>query len=560
MRVVFVIVFSRPGRCSGRSGDSCFVFPPPRLGASRTSTCIIHHNHTTRAPKRAPIQRAPSCPVIGLIYKALTRMTLHTIDFHIILRNRHYEESQFYSVRLSAFLPSQNCERFPMSTTIDKFLEPIHGPGADELHHALAKTVRSSSVGRYEDLGQIEIWQAFHAGRISSNVKMRAFLDKRFTPRWQAWLPCLASIIYSERQLESLYYSTLMTRVNIALHNAIPFDNPRVSIMACPGSFDSDLAESEVTAILPDWVVVEGTYAPYDAEVPVLRDLVQGGQIVAVGDTKLVQQHSNTDVRKEGERDRTTIVKGTNSCHPNWLAQVQHYAHVLGTRFGFLLTNKELVLAQFLREEESSPRVQRGLRSSTLPEQLHPGLPTDFESSDAKGSDDRDEHGGKPFRTPQLRQKRRYESDDSATLPRQPTTDDVAGLEVDRLPSSPPVLPPAYNISWSSPRSVLEVRVGAEGKARSSRANQPSSGPSGLPREKYPLRSSSPFIPSDRDMIIGKALVRSFKIPNSCDEKSSDSEEGEDRVHPAKALFALLMHAYSVGPEGRKIQEEETEF
>ncbi|KAJ5545266.1 hypothetical protein N7535_006350 [Penicillium sp. DV-2018c] len=436
-----------------------------------------------------------------------------------------------------------------MSTTIDKFLEPMHGPGADELHHALAKKVRSSGVGRYTYLGQIEIWQAFHADRISSSVKMRAFLDKRFTPRWQAWLPGLA---------KTLYYSTLLTRVNIALHNAIPSDNPRLSIMACPGSFESDLPDTDVRAILPDWVVVEGTYTPYDPIIPKLGDLVQGGKIVAVGDTKLVKQRSNTHVRKEGESEPPPIVTGTNSCHRNWLAQVQHYSHVLGTRFGFLLTNKELVLAQFLRGEEPSPRVQRGLRSSTLPEQLHPGLPADFKTSDAEGSDDGDEHDGKPFRTPQPRQKRRYESSDSATLPRRPTTNDVAGLEVDRLPSSPPVLPPVYNIPWSSPRSVLEARVGAEGKARSSRANQLSSDSSGLPRE---LRSSPSFIPSEREMIvIGKALVRSFKIPNSCDEKSSGSEEGDDRVHPAKALFALLMHAYSLGPEGRKIREEETEF
>lgn len=56
---------------------------------------------------------------------------------------------------------------------------------------------------------------------------------------------------------------------------------------------------------------------------------------------------------------------------------------MLRTRFGFVLTNKELVLAQFLREEEPAPRLydQRGLRSSTAPP-LHPGLSSDFQSSD----------------------------------------------------------------------------------------------------------------------------------------------------------------------------------
>jgi hypothetical protein len=444
-----------------------------------------------------------------------------------------------------------------MTTTIDEFLEPWHGPGADELHHTLAETVRSSSVGRYDVVGQIEIWQAFHAARISSSLEMRASLDKRFTPRWQAWLSDLARVIYSERQLESLYYSTLVTRVNIALHNAIPSDEPRVTVINCPGAFDSDLPDSAVTAILPDWVVIEGTYTPHNAEVPDLEELVLRGKIVAVGDTKLVQQRLNTGARKQESEDRKTVVEGTQSCHPAWLAQVQHYAHMLGTRFGFILTNKELVLAQFLREDEASPRLQRGLRSSTLPEQLYRGLPSDFESSDAPGPDDRGRHGEKSLGTPQPRQKRRHESGDSATL---------------SLLSPPAVLPPTYNLPWSSPESVLEARIGAQSRARSSRANQPSPSPSGLPPssfhqttspEQHPRSSSSLYIPSGRDLDIGRVLVRSFRIPNPCDEESADTKkraEEEDGVHPAKALFALLMHAYSVGWEGRKIREEEIGF
>lgn len=63
-----------------------------------------------------------------------------------------------------------------MSTTVDEFLEPWYGSGADELHHTLAQTVRSSSGGRYDELGRIEIWQAFEA-LVSSGPQMRASLD-----------------------------------------------------------------------------------------------------------------------------------------------------------------------------------------------------------------------------------------------------------------------------------------------------------------------------------------------------------------------------------------------
>lgn len=139
-----------------------------------------------------------------------------------------------------------------MTIIIDEFLEPWHGQDANEFHHTLAETVRSSSVSQYNVVGQIEIWQAFHVARISSSLEMRASLDKRFAPRWQAWLSDLARVIYSEKQLESLYYRTLVTRVNIALYNAILSDDPRVTIINYLGAFDPNLPNSAVTAILPD--------------------------------------------------------------------------------------------------------------------------------------------------------------------------------------------------------------------------------------------------------------------------------------------------------------------
>lgn len=343
--------------------------------------------------------------------------------------------------------------------------------------------------------------------------------------------------------------------MNIALHNTIRSEEPRITIINCGASFDSDVSGSTVATILPDWIVIEGTFSPHDANPPDLEGLKSHGKIVAVGDTKLFQWQPTTRARKEESEDRKSVVEGTHSCHPGWLAQVQHYAHTLRTRFGFVFTNKELVLAQFLREDEASPRVQRGLRSSTLPDQLHRGLPSDFISSDAPGSVDRGGHDEQLLRTPQPRQKRRHESGDSGTLP----------------PSSPPTgLPPPYNLPRSSPVSVLEERIGARTRGRNSQAIPPSPSAAGLPPsspnqttspEQHPPSSISEFIPSEREFNIGRVLVRSYRIPNSCDEESPDRQgEEEDRLHPAKALFAFLMLAYSVGWEGRKIGEEEVWF
>lgn len=64
--------------------------------------------------------------------------------------------------------------------TTGEFLEPWHGPGADELHHALARTARTSGADRYGGVSEVELWKAFYSSRISSSRQMRAFLDKRF--------------------------------------------------------------------------------------------------------------------------------------------------------------------------------------------------------------------------------------------------------------------------------------------------------------------------------------------------------------------------------------------
>lgn len=50
-------------------------------------------------------------------------------------------------------------------------------------------------------------------------------------------------------------------------------------------------------------------------------------------------------------------------------------------------------------------------------------------------------------------------------------------------------------------------------------------------------------------------MIRSIRIPN---EESGEEDDEEMRaIHPAKALFALLMYSYSLGPQGRVIDADE---
>jgi hypothetical protein len=73
----------------------------------------------------------------------------------------------------------------------------------------------------------------------------------------------------------------------------------------------------------------------------------------------------------------------------------------------------------------------------------------------------------------------------------------------------------------------------------------------------FPQSSGTPYLSSERDHDIGKVLVKSFRIPNSCDK---DEVRITKELHPAKALFVMLMHASSVGALGRRIGKEEVLF
>lgn len=127
-----------------------------------------------------------------------------------------------------------------MRSTIDEFLEPWLGPEADDLLHSLVHSARpSSNDSRYQDLGQTRRWHAFDFSNSFPSPKLRAILDLQLTPDWRPWVPSAALIVHNERQLESLFYSTLITRVNIALEHAFPVNKQRMTVVVCPVSFDS---------------------------------------------------------------------------------------------------------------------------------------------------------------------------------------------------------------------------------------------------------------------------------------------------------------------------------
>ncbi|KAJ5627520.1 hypothetical protein N7528_004947 [Penicillium herquei] len=429
------------------------------------------------------------------------------------------------------------------SLTINQFLEP-RDEDVEELRHTLADSARPISIDdRDRVLGQPEEWDSFSSPNILHASPLQNLLGKQITPRWQPWIPDAFRVIYSERMLETLYTDTLITRVNIALQHAIPSGNRRVTIIVCPGAFDSHARgdeEGKSTTILPDLVVLEGEYKPQNRDFKTLDQLASNHKVLAVGDVKISDGNA---------RD---IVLGTHSCHWNYLAQVQHYAVMTNTRFGFVLSNKELVLAQFLCGDEASPRGhgQRGLRSTTTYYQLQGGLSSDSKTSDTGKSDGLTTAGPHMQTSIPSRPKRAHASSDTQSSPSRfrARVEHSEDQSIARLPSTPPR--PVQPHFRSSPP------IYSQNEDQSS-LGSPSSGPSLSQMSSSTNHpESSLYTASVRDIEIERGLVKSFRIPNPEDNETNTAEN----LHPAKALFTMAIHASSVGPAGRQIGTNEVMF
>ncbi|PNY26659.1 Uncharacterized protein TCAP_03410 [Tolypocladium capitatum] len=415
--------------------------------------------------------------------------------------------------------------------SVADFLEPQSGPGADELDHRIASNISPTDDKRYETLGEIERWQAFNQDNIALDEPVKRRLAIVFEPPWKPWLPDLSRIILNERQLDVFFYQTLMTRINLALHATTSIlQEPEITIMPCL-VLTLQTPSGQPTS-RPDWVVIEGSYTPRDTTFLNLTELE--GRIIAIGDTKIIRH-------KDRDTEDPEVVPGTRSCRRRALAQLQHYCTMLWSRFGFILTNHELVVTQFLREEDASPRSpgQRGLRSFANMAQLASGiLPSSSLDSDAQEPDDEpDNEPSLPTLTPQRKRTHQERSSSTSPLVQIPKKSRPVPIPASSLPSSP-VLPGTDHV----PNISLPLRTSSQEHTSSQE------------------RESDSFKGSARDIEIGRVLVRSFEIPNTLDSSRAASSQAASTMHPAKALFSLIMLARSVGVEGRRITTEELEF
>ncbi|OPB44440.1 hypothetical protein A0O28_0027590 [Trichoderma guizhouense] len=390
-----------------------------------------------------------------------------------------------------------------------------------------------SDNSRYPPLADLqEFWLEFDVENISSRPSIAACLKRPCMVRWEPQIPRFARVVYSERQLEALFLQTLITRVNIALENAIPPNEERIAILVGPPAFESVSAEGTVQRLYPDWIVVQGDFdIGMGADVlPVIMDLAREGKILAVGDTKLV--------RKGGSDN----VSPTKACNHEFLRQLQAYCINLYTRFGFILSNEELVVVQVMAAKEASPRKaeQRGLRSNGG-HQLEPGLGSQgtdsLNSMDQDGYDDDDasmsgfndggeeednpfEDGLPPLLSPS--RKRPYPSTSPGSSP-------VAGSRRFRNPSLSGSDISSHRISFHqiSSHQINSYQIPSD---------PPGSDPFGMEASQtLSSQGHSSFAPSVRSVEAGVIQIRSFDM--------KDWGNGGESPYRVMFMFVMMIRA-----------------
>ncbi|KAM6485431.1 hypothetical protein HDV62DRAFT_286815 [Trichoderma sp. SZMC 28011] len=432
-------------------------------------------------------------------------------------------------------------------TTVADFLRPPLGPL--ELGHVVVAKVsehvqknygsaksqktRDADNSRFAPLADLrERWLDFDVERISSQPSIAACLNRSCAVSWEPQIPRFARVVYSERQLEALFLQTLITRVNIALDKAIPPNEERIAILVGPGAFESVSAEASVQRLLPDWIVVQGDFdigmEAYSHSLPVLKDLAREGKILAVGDTKLV--------RKGGGSDNASYTK---ACHHEFLRQLQDYCLNLYTRFGFILSNEELVVVQVMAAQEASPRKaeQRGLRSNGG-HQLEPGLDSQgtdslnsINSMNQDGDDDApmSEHNGRG----------EEEEDDPFEngLPPLLSPSRKRSPSPSRKRSHPPTSSETSPVAAASKRFQNASRS-LWGSGSDTNSHQIPSSPSMEASQGSSSQDHSRYAPSVRDVEVGAIQIRSFDMKGWGEE----GREGErKRESPYRALFMFVM-------------------
>ncbi|KAL6829601.1 hypothetical protein J3E69DRAFT_331765 [Trichoderma sp. SZMC 28015] len=262
----------------------------------------------------------------------------------------------------------------------------------------------------------------------------------------------------------------------------------------------------------------------YPHSLPVLKDLAREGKILAVGDTKLV--------RKGGGSDNASYTK---ACHHEFLRQLQDYCLNLYTRFGFILSNEELVVVQVMAAQEASPRKaeQRGLRSNGG-HQLEPGLDSQgtdslksLNSMNQDGDDDapmsehngRDEEEDDPFEygLPPLLSPSRKRSPSASRKRSHPPT----SSETSPVAAASKRFQNASRSLWDTSSHQIPSSPGME-------ASQTSSSSQG----------HSKYTASVRDVEVGAIQIRSFDM-KGWEEEGKEGEK--ERESPYRALFMFVM-------------------
>ncbi|KAI0192420.1 hypothetical protein F4808DRAFT_377166 [Astrocystis sublimbata] len=200
----------------------------------------------------------------------------------------------------------------------------------------------------------LRAWTSFeeHPGFLQPSMVKQVDVPADWKPYIDAW----DRYVRSELNLVDLLKKTLLLRVKIALAAV----SPGTSIIGTTHFFNS---LGKKVRIAPDLLVLDGGANLQLGEA--LED-----RIVAIGDVKVKQPDEQEDTPKDLPR----LLPGTSGCFEPWLAQPVQCCMDKDVPFGFVLTNREIVLFQLVRENDDLVPAQRRTRSSGLKPDDHDKL------------------------------------------------------------------------------------------------------------------------------------------------------------------------------------------
>lgn len=244
------------------------------------------------------------------------------------------------SRRLIEYLTEQNPRIYVKTSSgtqvqeVEQFLEE----GVSKAPKARSKSY--TKLAEYPVPSKIQRWHEFNFSTISTlfDKQINKVLQQEFDDLHEfSYVPAASLEIYHERSLEALIMKTTHSIVLEALERTSQALLSQ-KVLMLPGGRGCPAKVPTAPRLGPDWA---GTSE------------AQEGSNILPGDTKLSRNWESKDIKQIVEKDGT-LLRVSKEAAPLVapLRQLLHYCNKLSTRYGYIITDKELVVCRVAPQDQ----------------------------------------------------------------------------------------------------------------------------------------------------------------------------------------------------------------